>query len=164
MKERCKLDRIDLRILAHLQKNSRITNVQLADAVGLSASPCLIRVKRLEKAGFILGYGAHIQLDKIGVVQTVFTEVTLSDHRREDFARFENHIRRIDQVMECHLMSGGYDYLLKFITHGVAEYQVLMEQMLESKVGIEKYFSYLVIKTAVVKHSYPVETLLDNAS
>ena len=71
-----KLDRIDLRILAHLQRNGRVTNVELADAVGLSASPCLVRVKRLEKAGYIQGYGAHIQMQKLGDTQIVFTEVT----------------------------------------------------------------------------------------
>ncbi|WP_456316575.1 Lrp/AsnC family transcriptional regulator [Teichococcus cervicalis] len=84
-----KLDRIDLRILAHLQKNGRMTNVDLAEAVGLSASPCLMRVKRLEKAGYIAGYGALIQLQKLGDTMTIFTEVTLSDHRSHDFQRFE---------------------------------------------------------------------------
>ncbi|MGN6093502.1 MAG: Lrp/AsnC family transcriptional regulator, partial [Luteibacter jiangsuensis] len=90
-----KLDRIDIRILSHLQCNGRVTNVDLADAVGLSPSPCLIRVKRLEKAGYVTGYGAHVQLEKLGDVQMVFTQVTLSDHRREDFAKFEAAIRNI---------------------------------------------------------------------
>ena len=114
-----KLDRIDIRILAHLQRNGRVTNVQLADAVGLSASPCLMRVKRLEKGGYITGYGAQIALQKLGDTLTVFTEVTLSDHRRKDFARFEAAIRNVDEVIECHLVSGGYDYLLKFVTRGI---------------------------------------------
>src|SRR5436190_21688157 len=98
-----KLDRIDLKILAELQKNGRITNVDLADAIGLSPSPCLIRVKRLEKAGFIIGYGAQLQLEKLGTMQLVFTQVTLADHRREDFAKFEAAIRSIDEIVECHL-------------------------------------------------------------
>ena len=93
MSSDCKLDRIDLRILSQLQKKGRITNVELADAVGLSSSPCLIRVKRLEKAGYIVGYGAQIQLEKLGDVQIVFTEVTLADHRREDFIKFVDAIR-----------------------------------------------------------------------
>ena len=111
-----KLDRIDVRILSLLQKNGRVTNVELADAVGLSASPCLVRVKRLEKAGYITGYGAHIQMQKLGDTQMIFTEVTLSDHRMSDFARFEAHVRKVDEITECHLVSGGYDYLLKFVT------------------------------------------------
>ena len=76
-----RLDRIDLKILTQLQQSGRITNVELADAVGLSPSPCLTRVKRLEKAGYITGYGAHINLHKLGEYLTVFTEVTLTEHR-----------------------------------------------------------------------------------
>jgi DNA-binding Lrp family transcriptional regulator len=154
-----KLDRIDLKILAQLQKNSRIKNVDLAEAVGLSPSPCLMRVKRLEQAGYITGYGAQIQLKKLGDVVMVFTEVTLSDHRRDDFSRFEAAIRGIDEIIECHLVSGGYDYLLKFITQGVNHYQQIIEGMLERNIGIEKYFSYIVIKSPFIKNHYPIEGL-----
>jgi DNA-binding Lrp family transcriptional regulator len=154
-----KLDRIDLRILSQLQKNGRITNIDLANAVGLSPSPCLLRVKRLEQAGYITGYGARIQLQKLGDTLTVFTEVTLSDHCRNDFSRFEAAIRNIDEIIECHLVSGGYDYLLKFITHGVDHYQAIIESLLERNIGIEKYFSYIVIKSPFVKHYYPIESL-----
>jgi DNA-binding Lrp family transcriptional regulator len=155
-----KLDRIDLRILSHLQTHGRITNVDLANAVNLSPSPCLIRVKRLEKAGYIIGYAAQIDLAKLGDTLTVFTEVTLSDHLREDFARFERAIRKVDEVIECHLVSGGYDYLLKFVTRGVNHYQALMEDLLERNLGIEKYFSFIVIKTIFVKAHYPIEHLI----
>jgi DNA-binding Lrp family transcriptional regulator len=159
MPDALKLDRIDIRILAHLQANGRITNVDLADAVGLSPSPCLIRVKRLEKAGFIAGYGAHVQMEKLGTTQLVFTQVTLSDHRREDFIKFETAIRRIDEVVECHLVSGGFDYLLKFVTRSVVHYQTIMEEVLERSVSIEKYFSYIVIKSPFIKNHYPIEKL-----
>ncbi|ASU37491.1 AsnC family transcriptional regulator [Herbaspirillum sp. meg3] len=155
-----KLDRIDLRILCHLQQNSRITNVILADAVGLSPSPCLIRVKRLEKAGYISGYGAYIKLEKLADVQIVFTEVTLSDHRREDFAKFEAYLRNVDEIIECHLVSGGYDYLLKFMTRSVVHYQSVIESLLEQNLRIEKYFSYIVIKSPFIKHHYPLEKFI----
>ena len=155
-----KLDRLDIRILCQLQKNGRITNVDMANAVGLSPSPCLIRVKRLEKAGYIGGYGAHLRLDKLGDTLTVFTEVTLGDHRREDFTRFELSIRDIDEILECHLVSGGYDYLLRFITRGVNHYQSIIEGLLERNIGIEKYFSYIVIKSVFVKPHYPIERLV----
>jgi DNA-binding Lrp family transcriptional regulator len=154
-----KLDRIDLKILAQLQKSGRITNVELADAVGLSPSPCLTRVKRLEQAGYIAGYGAQINLQKLGEYVTVFTEVTLEDHRSSDFVRFESKIRSIDEIMECHLVSGGYDYLLKFVTPGLSHYQSVIESMLEGNLGIEKYFSYIVIKTPFVKTYYPMQKL-----
>jgi DNA-binding Lrp family transcriptional regulator len=155
-----RLDRIDVRILSHLQKNGRVTNVELADAVGLSASPCLVRVKRLEKAGYIAGYGAHIQMQKLGDTQLVFTEVTLSDHRAADFVRFESHVRKVDEITECHLVSGGYDYMLKFITKNVPHYQETIERLLEIGIGIEKYFSYVVIKSVFIKHHYPLEKLI----
>jgi DNA-binding Lrp family transcriptional regulator len=152
-----KLDHIDLRILSHLQKNGRITNVDLADAVGLSASPCLMRLKRLEKAGYITGYSAHINLNKLGNTITIFTEVTLSDHRRSDFARFETYVRNVAEIIECHLVSGGYDYLLKFITRSVDHYQSIIEHLLEQSIGIEKYFSYIVIKSVFLKNYLPLE-------
>jgi len=154
-----KLDRIDLNILASLQRNGRITNVELADEVGLSPSPCLTRVKRLEKAGYITGYGAQVDLNKLGEFLTVFTEVTLSEHRRGDFSRFEMRIAKLDEVIECHLVSGGYDYLLKFVARGVVHYQSLIEEMLENDYGIEKYFSYIVIKSPFIKQHYPIRNL-----
>jgi len=154
-----KLDRIDLKILAKLQQSGRITNVELADAVGLSPSPCLTRVKRLEQAGYITGYGAHVNLNKLGEFLTVFTEITLTEHRRGDFSRFEARIAKLDEIVECHLVSGGYDYLLKFVARGVAHYQSIIEGMLESDYGIEKYFSYVVIKSPFIKHHFPIQNL-----
>ena len=159
MSEAFKIDRLDLRILAQLQKNGRMTNVDLADAVGLSPSPCLIRVKRLEQAGYIAGYGAHLRLEKLGDTLTVFTEVTLPDHHREDFVRFETAIREVDEMLECHLVSGGYDYLLRFLTRGVNHYQEVIEELLERNIGIEKYFSYIVIKSPFIKTHCPIERL-----
>lgn len=159
MPEAIKLDRIDINILAHLQRSGRITNVELADAVALSPSPCLIRVKRLEKAGYILGYNAHIDIARLGETVTVFTQVTLSDHHMEDFARFEAGIRTVDEVIECHLISGGYDYLLKFLTRGVAHYQAVIENILERDIGVAKYFSYIVIKSPFVKTHCAIERL-----
>jgi DNA-binding Lrp family transcriptional regulator len=154
-----KLDRIDLKILAELQRCGRITNVELADLVCLSPSPCLARVKRLEKAGYISGYSAQVDLNKLGEFLIVFTEVTLHEHRSGDFSRFEQRIAHVDEIIECHLVSGGYDYLLKFITRGVAQYQKLIEQMLASDFGIDKYFSYIVIKSPFVKQSLPIQAL-----
>ena len=159
MAESLKLDRLDLRILAELQKNGRITNVDLADAVALSPSPCLIRVKRLEQAGYISGYGAHLRLEKLGDTLTVFTEVTLTDHYADDFVRFETAIRGVDEILECHLVSGGYDYLLRFLTRGVNHYQQVIEGLLKRNIGIEKYFSYIVIKSPFIKTHFSIEKL-----
>lgn len=155
-----KLDRIDINILAQLQQNSQLTNVELADAVGLSPSPCLTRVKRLEKAGYISSYNARLNLAKLVDHITVFTEVTLHDHKREDFIKFEIEIKRCEALQECHLVSGGYDYLLKFVTRSVASYQELMEGILERNIGIEKYFSYIVIKSIFQRDSVNLKTLI----
>ena len=125
-----RLDRIDINILVQLQADGRMTNVHLADAVGLSPSPCLQRVKRLEAAGYITSFQARLNLSKMMESVTVFTEVTLSDHHREDFLRFEQKIRQADEVMECHLISGGYDYLLRFIARSIAHYQRVMEALI----------------------------------
>lgn len=156
-----KLDRIDLNILAQLQRNGRMSNVDLADLVGLSPSPCLQRTKRLEAAGYITGYSAQIDLVKLGDILMVFTEMTLSDHRRSDFARFEAAVASIDEIIECHLVSGGYDYLLKFVTRSVTHYQSVIEAMLDRGIGIEKYFSYIVIKSPIMKQRHPLKSLFD---
>jgi DNA-binding Lrp family transcriptional regulator len=87
----------------------------------------------------------------------VFTEVTLTDHRREDFRRFEATLARLDELLECHLVSGGYDYLLKFVTLSIQHYQETIEGLLGLGIGIEKYFSYVVIKSIFVKPFYPIE-------
>ena len=157
-----KLDRIDLNILVHLQAEGRMTNVSLAEAVGLSPSPCLQRVKRLEAAGYIASYGAHINLAKLAQSISVFTEVTLIDHRRADFVKFESSMRSVDELMECHLISGGYDYLLRFLVRSIAHYQSLMEVLIERNIGIEKYFSYIVLKSPIVKRELPLKNLMDN--
>src|SRR5258707_3481329 len=100
-----------------------MTNANLADAVGLSASPCLQRVKRLEASGYITGYGAQVNLAKLTESITVFTEITLVDHRKEDFVRFEANLRNIEELMECHLVSGGRQYLMRFVRHSINHYQ-----------------------------------------
>jgi DNA-binding Lrp family transcriptional regulator len=159
-----KLDRIDINILVQLQKNGKLTNVELAQHIGLSPSPCLQRVKRLETGGYISGYGARIDLSKLAETITVFTEVTLADHRREDFVKFESSIRNVDELMECHLVSGGYDYLLRFIARGVEHYQQVIENLIDRNIGIEKYFSYIVLKTPIIKSSSPIKALLGDDS
>ncbi|WP_354558684.1 Lrp/AsnC family transcriptional regulator [Rhizobium aquaticum] len=154
-----KLDRTDIRILSEMQKNGRITNVELAELVHLSPSPCLMRVKRLQTEGYIEGYSAQINLGKLGQTLTVFTEITLKNHRQVDFARFLAVVGKIDQVVECHLVSGGYDYLVKFITAGIGEYQIIMERLTDMDVGIDKYFSFVVLKSPIVKSHIPLTSL-----
>lgn len=154
-----KLDRIDIKILYELQKNGRMTNVELAESVNLSPSPCLMRVKKLQSEGYIDGYSAQINLAKLGQTLTVFTEITLKNHRQSDFSRFLAAIEKVDSLVECHLVSGGYDYLLKFITRSIGEYQQTMERLTDLDIGIDKYFSYVVLKSPVVKSYLPLPSL-----
>lgn len=154
-----KLDRIDIRILHELQNNGRITNVELAELVHLSPSPCLMRVKKLQEAGYITGFSAQIALAKLGPTITVFTEVTLRSHRQIDFARFQQAIEKVDEAIECHLISGGYDYLLKFVTASIGDYQELMERLTDMDIGIDKYFSFVVMKTPFAKAYLPLKKL-----
>ncbi|MBC2775281.1 Lrp/AsnC family transcriptional regulator [Rhizobium sp. AQ_MP] len=154
-----KLDRIDIKILHELQKNGRITNVELAALVHLSPSPCLMRVKRLQSEGYIQGYAALINIAKLGETLTVFTEVTLKNHRQTDFAKFLKAVESIEQLVECHLVSGGYDYLLKFVAGGISDYQSVMERLTDMDAGIDKYFSFVVLKTPIVRNHIPLPTL-----
>ena len=156
-----KLDRIDINILAQLQQFGRITNIELAEAVSLSASPCLVRVKRLEKEGYLTSYNARVDISKLIETRTIFTEVTMEKQRQSDFARFEQKIASVEEVMECHLISGGYDYLLKFLTTGVSHYQRVIESILAGDFGVDKYFSYIVIKSPVEKPYVPLKNLID---
>lgn len=154
-----KLDRIDIRILAELQRNGRITNVELADLVHLSPLPCLTRVKKLQKSGYITGYSAMIDVAKLGETLTVFTEFTLKNHRQIDFARFQEALEKIDNCVECHLISGGYDYLAKFVTAGISDYQEIVEGLIDRNIGIDRYFSFVVMKTNFTKRQWPLTRL-----
>ena len=107
------LDKIDLNILDALQKNSRISNVNLAKAVNLSASPCLDRVKRLESEGYIERYGAVLNASKLKFGLTAYVEVGLNKSTSEAFNLFKEHVQNIRQIAECDMVAGGFDYLLK---------------------------------------------------
>ncbi|ESY62434.1 Lrp/AsnC family transcriptional regulator [Mesorhizobium opportunistum] len=154
-----KLDRIDIKILYELQKNGRITNVELAERVNLSPSPCLMRVKKLHAEGYIVRYSAQIDVAKLGRTLTVFTEITLKNHRQIDFARFLAAIDKVDAAVECHRVSARYDYLTKFVAAGIGEYQEIMERLSDMDIGIDKYFSFVVLKSPIVKAHMPLPSL-----
>ena len=151
-----KLDRIDFKILAHLQRAGRCSNVDLADQVGLTPSPCLGRVKRLEECGFIESYGARLALAKLGPHVVVFTEITLMEHRKDDFVRFERAARGVPEIMDCYNVAGGYDYLLRVVARSVSHYHDVMEGILKMDVGLDKYFSYFVLRVPFTKNAYPL--------
>jgi DNA-binding Lrp family transcriptional regulator len=155
-----RLDRLDLKILATLQGSGRISNLELAETVGLSATPCMQRVKRMENAGYIRGYAAQLDIDRICTNLVVFTEITLRNHSREDFLKFERGIEEIPQVLNCFLVTGGYDYLAQFIAHDILDYQTIVETLLDRDLGVEKYFSYVTIKQVKRSAGYPLASLV----
>lgn len=120
-----------------------------------------MRVKKLQQAGYITGYSAQIDVAKLGPTLTVFTEITLKNHRQIDFARFQQALEKVEEAVECHLVSGGYDYLVKFVTAGIGDYQAVMERLIDAEVGIDKYFSFVVIKTPFAKAHLKLQNLFD---
>jgi DNA-binding Lrp family transcriptional regulator len=158
------LDSFDLKILAHLQREGRCSNVELADAVGLSQSPCLARTKRLQQLGVIRGFGADIALERLGEHVVVFSEVTISSHRRHDFRKFEEAAAAHREIVECYNVSGGYDYLLKVVTPSVACFQELMERLLQDDIGIEKFSSRIVLRQPFDKRAVPLSLIAPQRS
>lgn len=156
MRSAVSFDRFDLKILVHLQREGRCSNVDLAESIGLSPSPCLLRTKRLQETGLIRGYSADIALDKLGECVIVFSEVTISSHRPDDFRKFEEGAGKYEEIVECYNVSGGYDYLLKIVAPGVGYFQALMEKMLEDDIGIERFASRIVLRQSLDRRGYPL--------
>jgi Lrp/AsnC family leucine-responsive transcriptional regulator len=124
------LDRIDQSIIRELQKNSRITVTELASRVGLSKTPCQVRMRRLEEQGYITGYTALVNQTKLGLSHIAFAQVTLNDTSSTALAAFNNSVKQIAAVEQCHMIAGNFDYLLKVRTRNMQEYrQVLGEEI-----------------------------------
>ncbi|MDG5975032.1 AsnC family transcriptional regulator [Hydrogenophaga taeniospiralis CCUG 15921] len=152
-------DRFDLKILVRLQREGRCSNVDLAKAVGLSPSPCLLRTKRMQEVGLIRSYGADIALEKLGDHVIVFSEVTLGSHTPHDFRKFEEAAAKYEEIVECYNVSGGYDYLLKIVAPGVGYFQALMDKMLEDDMGIERFASRIVLRQPLNRREYPLSII-----
>ena len=160
MRSNVALDRFDLKILVHLQRAGRCTNVELAEAVGLSPSPCLLRTKRLQDIGVIRGYNADVALETLGDYVVVFSEVTMGSHHPADFRKFEACVAKYEEIVECYNVSGGYDYLLKIVAPSVGHFQALMEQLLEAEIGILKFSSRIVLRQPLARRNSPLATII----
>ena len=159
-----KLDQIDLKILDAIQRNGRITKLALAEKVGLSPTPCWMRLRKLEKAGIVTGYHAKLSVRTIAPVATVLVEVTLGNHRQADFDRFERAIRDIPEIVACWSVGGGVDYLLKIMARDIDAYQRLIDSLLDREIGIDRYFTYVVTKTVKDEVALPVAELIPSQS
>lgn len=136
-----KLDRIDLRILRELQHDGRMTNVELSDRVGISAPPCLRRVRALEDAGYIRGYHADVAGDKLGFGITVFTQVSLENHTEQDLWNFAELLNSWPEVRESYMMTGDSDFLIKIVSESWETFQEFLTHKLASAPNVRHYKS-----------------------
>jgi Lrp/AsnC family leucine-responsive transcriptional regulator len=130
------MDAIDRKILRALARNARLTSAELAEAVGLSPSPCWTRVRRLEASGVIQGYSAILDQASLGLPDTVFIEVMMDRHDEQSLRNFEEMVLRIPEVLECHLVTGEYDYVIKAAVGGTAGYEKLLRDRLYRLPGV----------------------------
>ncbi|WP_319486994.1 winged helix-turn-helix transcriptional regulator [uncultured Cohaesibacter sp.] len=155
-----KLDRIDLHILDELQKNARITNKALSEIVGLSPSPCLQRVKRLEDIGLISGYLGLINLEALCRHVTVIATITIRDHDHSIFSTFEKAIAELPDVVECLKMSGSFDYLVRFVCTDIQRYHSVTEDLLVQVGGKMQIASHVVLDQTKQYHGVDLEGLV----
>jgi len=154
---RVKLDNIDRKILRELQDNGRITNVELAKRVGISAPPCLRRVRALEEAGLIKGYHADLEAAELGYNVTVFAQVGLTSQAEPDLVAFEALINSWPEVRECHMLAGETDFLLKVVAEDWETYQGFVMKKLTAAPNVAHVKSSLAIRASKSDPGVPVD-------
>jgi len=142
------LDNIDRRLLAELQSEGRVTNVDLARRVGLTAPPCLRRVRALEEGGVIRGYHAELDPSKLGFAITVFAMVSLRSQAEEDLRAFEEHIKDLPDVRECHMLNGEIDFILKIVSKDLQSFQEFLTSKLTPAPNVASVKTSLTIRTS----------------
>ena len=150
-----KLDRIDYKIVRALQADGRLTNLELAEAVGLSPSPCLRRLRKLEKSGIIAGYSAQIDGEGYGLPITVFMEIRLQSHTRDIVAGFERAVAALDNVLDCYVVSGATDYLLRVVLTDLKHYDRFLRTQIQVIPGIASIDSNFAIDRIKQTNVYP---------
>lgn len=151
------LDQIDREILAHLQTDGRMTNVDLAQKVGLTAPPCLRRVRALEESGVIRGYHADLSPDDLGWSITVFAMVSLKSQAEEDLKVFEAHVASLPEVRECHMLNGEIDFILKLVAKDLPSFQSFLTGKLTSAPNVASVKTSLTIRTSKSLIGVPVD-------
>ncbi len=140
------LDRTDRRILECLQADGRISNVNLARKVNLTPTPCIERVKRLERQGYIRGYTALLNPEMVNASLLVFVEIDLSHNSPDAFRKFRDEARRLPEILDCHLVSGNFDYLIKARVSDMKAYRELLGEKILSLPGVNDSRSYVVME------------------
>lgn len=160
--QRVKLDKIDRRILHDLQADGRVTNVELARRAGISAPPCLRRVRALEAAGYIRGYHAELEPKMLGYNVTVFAQVGLTSQAEVDLEAFEAAIRQWPEVRECHMLAGETDFLLKVVAADWDAYQDFLTSRLTAAPNVSHVKSALSIRTSKNEPGVPVDVEVED--
>lgn len=156
-RSRLPIDDIDRVILRHLQSEGRITNVDLATRAGLTAPPCLRRVRALEDNGVIRGYHADLDSVALGYGITVFAMVSLKSQAEADLRAFEEHVATLPQVRECHMLNGEIDFMLKVVAHDLQEFQKFLTSQLTPAPNVESVKTSFVIRTSLQRPGVPVD-------
>lgn len=151
------LDAVDMRILGELQQDGRMTNVDLARRVGLTAPPCLRRVKALEDRGIISAYHATIDPAALGYTITVFAMVSLRSQAEADLRAFEEHVAGLPQVRECHMLNGEIDFILKVVARDLQSFQQFLTSQLTPAPNVASVKTSLTIRTSKAQVGVPVE-------
>ncbi len=151
-----KLDAIDRKILGILQTDSNITNAQLAQEVGLSPAPTLERVKKLENAGVIKSYHAVIDQAKVGLGVSTFVMVTLKGHNKDNIQKFVEEMKKIDDVIECHHLTGQADFILKVVSTDIPSYQELMLEKVSNFEMVDNMQSLVILSTFKDAKAVPI--------
>jgi DNA-binding Lrp family transcriptional regulator len=154
--KRLELDKTDKIILLELQKNSQQAVAELAAKAGLSASSCHRRVKLLEEASVITGYTANLDRAALGFSNEFFVEVSLSAQTEEAFEKFERAIQRVPEILECHLMSGQFDYLLRVAATDATDYERIHRSRISRLPGVQRIQSSLALRTVKGWAGYPI--------
>jgi len=154
---RMKLDAVDLKILKILQEEGRVTNVELAERVGITAPPCLRRVRALEEAGVIRGYHAAVNNEAVGYQITVFALVSLKSQAEADLQNFERQVREWPMVRECHMLNGEIDFILKIVAHDLSEFQSFLTSQLTPAPNVESVKTSLTIRASKDAPGVPLD-------
>jgi Lrp/AsnC family transcriptional regulator, leucine-responsive regulatory protein len=152
--ENSELDQFDRKIIEALVDDGRMSITELSSRVGLSKTPCQVRLKRLIEAGYIDGFRAILNPEKLGIDHVAFTEVKLSDTRETSLHEFNTAVKNIKEVEECHMIAGGFDYLLKVRTVSIRKYRAVLGEKISSLPHVASTSTFVVMQS--VKESWPM--------
>ncbi len=162
--QKAKIDDTNLKILKHLQEDGRITNIDLSQKVGISAPPCLRRVRSLEEDGIIRGYHADLDARQLGFEVTVFAMVGLNSQAEADLKAFEVLVAGWPEVRECHMLNGEIDFILKIVARDLSTFQTFLTEKLTSAPNVDSVKTSLTIRTSKDRAGVPLSLIMEGVT